>query len=127
MVLARWVILTKGNLIRRSWQGSKKCCFFNQDETIQYLFFDCHCAKFLSRIIYITFGLSPPNNTHHIFDSWLHADNPIQAHENQVSKRHYYYCLIRRRFICRQLYSGPHTGQDFGLFLFVGRAELWRL
>ncbi|WVZ53210.1 hypothetical protein U9M48_004183, partial [Paspalum notatum var. saurae] len=46
----RGVILTKDNLIRRHWQGSKQCCFCSADETIQHLFFGCPCAKFLWRI-----------------------------------------------------------------------------
>jgi hypothetical protein len=36
--LQRGVILTKDNLAKRSWQGSKVCCFCHKDETIQHLF-----------------------------------------------------------------------------------------
>jgi hypothetical protein len=41
------VILTKDNLVRRQWQGDRKCCFCSSNETIQHLFFDCHFAKFM--------------------------------------------------------------------------------
>ncbi|WVZ90737.1 hypothetical protein U9M48_037011 [Paspalum notatum var. saurae] len=44
-LLFRGVILTKDNLIRRHWLGSKQCCFCSADETIQYLFFACPCAN----------------------------------------------------------------------------------
>ena len=36
--LMRKEILTKDNLAKRNWDGSKKCCFCDQDETIQHLF-----------------------------------------------------------------------------------------
>lgn len=45
--LHRGVVLTKDNLVRRNWNGSKKCVFCSHNETIQHLFFDCHFAKFL--------------------------------------------------------------------------------
>ena len=37
--LRRGVILTKDNLAKRNWHGSKKCVFCHHDETIQHLFF----------------------------------------------------------------------------------------
>jgi hypothetical protein len=39
--LRRGVILTKDNLVKRNWQGSKKCVFCLHDETINHLFFQC--------------------------------------------------------------------------------------
>jgi hypothetical protein len=36
--LHRGVILTKDNLVRRNWQGSRKCVFYHEDETIKHLF-----------------------------------------------------------------------------------------
>jgi hypothetical protein len=36
--------LTKDNLARRNWHGSKKCVFCHQDESIKYLFFQCRFA-----------------------------------------------------------------------------------
>ena len=43
--LKQGVILTKHNLARRNWQGSQQCRFCHKDETIQYLFFDCHVTR----------------------------------------------------------------------------------
>ncbi|WVZ67110.1 hypothetical protein U9M48_016237, partial [Paspalum notatum var. saurae] len=74
-LLFRGVILTKDNLIRRHWQGSKQYCFCSADETIQHLFFACPCAKFLWRIVSVTFGIHPPKNVTHMFGSWLHGVN----------------------------------------------------
>jgi hypothetical protein len=39
------VLLMKDNLAKRNWDGSKKCCHCDQDETIQHLFFECPLAK----------------------------------------------------------------------------------
>lgn len=35
----RGVILTKDNLAKRRWQGSKKCCFCDQEKTNHHLFY----------------------------------------------------------------------------------------
>ena len=37
--LCRGVILTKDNLAKRNWYGSKKCVFCHKDETIKHLLF----------------------------------------------------------------------------------------
>jgi hypothetical protein len=36
------VILTKDNLVRRNWKGSKTCCFYSKPGTIQHFFLECH-------------------------------------------------------------------------------------
>jgi hypothetical protein len=36
--LKKGVILTKDNLAKRNWQGSKYCCFCSNFETIQHMF-----------------------------------------------------------------------------------------
>ena len=51
------VILTKDNLIKRNWKGVETCCFCNNKETIQHLFFDCHVAHFVWRVVQVAFGL----------------------------------------------------------------------
>ncbi|WVZ54468.1 hypothetical protein U9M48_005255, partial [Paspalum notatum var. saurae] len=48
--LMKCVILTKDNLKKRNWNGDNGCCFCNK-ETIQHLFFDCHVAIFVWRIV----------------------------------------------------------------------------
>ena len=57
-LLHRGVILTKDNLAKHNWKGSKQCCFCMNNETIVHLFFGCHMARLLWRIIFITFGLT---------------------------------------------------------------------
>ena len=70
-LLHHGVILKKDNLAKRNWKGSKQCCFCMNDETIVHLFFRCHMARLLCRIIFITFGLTKSNNIVHLFGSWL--------------------------------------------------------
>jgi len=72
--LKRGVILTKDNLARRNWNGSKVCCFCNKLETIQHLFFDCHCARFLWRAVHWVFGITPPTSVSHLFWGWSKLD-----------------------------------------------------
>lgn len=51
------VILTKDNLAKRRWEGSKRCCFCDQNEIIQHLFLKCPLAKLLRRMIHVAFML----------------------------------------------------------------------
>ena len=43
--LRRGVILTKDNLAKHNWHESKKCVFYQHDETIKHLFFQCDFAR----------------------------------------------------------------------------------
>jgi hypothetical protein len=70
--LQRGVILTKDNLARKNWKGSQKCCFYNANETIKHLLFDCHHAKQIWRIVYLATSLSPSKSISHMFGNWLH-------------------------------------------------------
>jgi len=70
--LIKVVTLTKDNLARRRWKGSLKCCC-NLNEIIQPLFFDCHKAKFLWRLIRVVFNLPMPLNVGHMFTYWLNG------------------------------------------------------
>jgi hypothetical protein len=58
--LHRKVLLTKDNLAKRNWKGSKKCCFCAQDESIQHLFISCRLAKIVWRIVYMAFKIFHP-------------------------------------------------------------------
>ncbi|WVZ64235.1 hypothetical protein U9M48_013790 [Paspalum notatum var. saurae] len=60
--LRKGVILTKDNLAKRNWQGSKKCCFCHKDETIKHLFFECRFARVVWSIIQLASGLSRPHS-----------------------------------------------------------------
>jgi hypothetical protein len=64
------VVLTKDNLAKWNWDGSKQCSFCLRDESIWHLFFDCHYARFLWGLTYFTFNILPPSNVEHMFGSW---------------------------------------------------------
>jgi hypothetical protein len=49
--LIKGVALIKDNLAKRQWKGSLKCCYCNMDESIQHLFFDCPCVRFVWRVV----------------------------------------------------------------------------
>lgn len=51
-LLHQGVILTKNNLARRKWHGNKKYCYCSYNETIQHIFFECHMARLIWRIIH---------------------------------------------------------------------------
>src|SRR6266498_155983 len=69
--LFKGVVLTKDNLARRQWRGSRQYCFCNLSESIQHLFFDCPLAKFIWRAIQVSFGISPPSGAQHMLSTWL--------------------------------------------------------
>jgi hypothetical protein len=69
--LRRGVILTKDNLAKRNWKGSKTCCFYHKDETIQHLFFQCRLSRLVWSVIHLASNLKPPRNVGHMFGSCL--------------------------------------------------------
>jgi hypothetical protein len=73
--LRRGVILTKDNLVKRNWQGSKTCCFFHKEETIKHLFFDCRFACSIWSFIQVVTGLLKPHNIGHMFNGCLRGVN----------------------------------------------------
>jgi hypothetical protein len=74
--LKRGVVLTKDNLIRRNWKGSKTCAFCSHPETIQHLFFDCHVAKFIWRAVQTAFNIDIPISVMHLFNNWANGMDP---------------------------------------------------
>jgi hypothetical protein len=65
------VLLTKDNLAKRNCQGSKKCCFCDQDDSIQHIFIWCLFAKVLWRIVHLSFNFLRPTNVTNLFGNWL--------------------------------------------------------
>ena len=71
--LRRGVVLTKDNLIKRTWQGNKTCCFCHEDKTIQHLFIDCRFARSVWSVAHIALNLAKPQSISHMFGSWLYG------------------------------------------------------
>lgn len=65
------VVLTKDNLMKRSWRDRSNCCYSDQHETIRHLFLDCPLVKLLWRAVHITFNVIPPTCINSIFTTWL--------------------------------------------------------
>uniref|UniRef100_A0A452XBF4 Reverse transcriptase zinc-binding domain-containing protein n=1 Tax=Aegilops tauschii subsp. strangulata TaxID=200361 RepID=A0A452XBF4_AEGTS len=63
------VILTKDNLVKRNWAGSRRCSYCDHDESIKHLFLDCPMAKVLWRSIHIAFNIAPPTS----INTWLNG------------------------------------------------------
>jgi hypothetical protein len=80
--LHRKEILTKDNLAKRNWQGSKKCCFCDHEETAQHLFIKCHFAKIIWSIIKMAFNIIPPTSISHVFGNWL--DGAIKDEKTNI-------------------------------------------
>ena len=78
------VILTKDNLTKCCWEGSKRCCFYNQDKSIQHLFIECPLAKLLQCAVHVAFNISPPNSIATLFRTWLNGVEPKTAAHIQV-------------------------------------------
>ena len=71
--LRRGVILTKENLTKRNWHGSKQCVFCHKDETIKHLFFECQFAISIWSIIQIGSTIYPPTSIANIFGNLLNG------------------------------------------------------
>jgi hypothetical protein len=56
------------------------CCFCNNYEIIQHLFFDCTIGKFIWRIIQLTFELGAPTTVRNIFGAWAQNMNIRSKH-----------------------------------------------
>jgi hypothetical protein len=69
------MILTNENLIKRNWHGNTTCCFCDNDESIQHLFFECPLAKIVWRLVHIIFGLALSKNVTNLFVNWLACIN----------------------------------------------------
>jgi hypothetical protein len=71
VVLALKSLLTKDNLVKRNWQGSKNCCYCDQDESIQHLFISCPLAKVVWSIFHMAFNITLQINITNLFGLWL--------------------------------------------------------
>jgi hypothetical protein len=69
------VLLTKDNLLKRSWKGCSKCVFCGEQETVEHLFITCPFARLVWRTIDFAFDLPPPVNITNMFGNWLNGVN----------------------------------------------------
>jgi hypothetical protein len=46
------------------------CARFAHHESIKHLFFNCHVAKFMWRVVQVTFNIDMPTSVAHLFNDW---------------------------------------------------------
>ena len=61
------------HLARRNWQGSQKCYFGHENETIQHLFFDCRLSKMVWSMVHAAWGIRRPSSVANLFGGWLNG------------------------------------------------------
>jgi hypothetical protein len=76
--LIRGVTLTKDNLAKRRWNGSLKCSFCDQNESIQHLSFD----RNIWRVIFFALHIDKPYSINHIMGAW--ESNIRFAHKKKL-------------------------------------------
>jgi hypothetical protein len=79
--LWKGVFLTKDNLPKWNWHGSKKCVFCHHDETRKHLFFQCRFARSIWSIIQLASTLYRPSSVANIFGNSLNRiDHRFKKH-----------------------------------------------
>jgi hypothetical protein len=73
--LSNKLLLTKDNLIKRKWSGCQKCCFCDNNETIDHLFISCPFAKLIWRKVFFAYNIPPPSNITNMVGNWLNGLN----------------------------------------------------
>jgi hypothetical protein len=71
--LNKKVLLTKDNLAKRNWTGTKKCGLCSSDESIEHIFIKCPFAKLIWRVVHFTFRISPSANIKNMFRNCLNG------------------------------------------------------
>ena len=67
-------ILTKDNLIKRSWTVNEECHFCGINESVDHIMFHCNLAKFVWQVVVCAFDLTrPPNAVTDMLGCWLHS------------------------------------------------------
>jgi hypothetical protein len=96
--LIKGVVLTKDNLLKRNWKGDEKCCFCNNKETFEHLFFECHVARFIWRTAHIAFGLQPPRDMTSFFPNMVTTSRlKVATSDSSRSKRNILVYMIDQK------------------------------
>ena len=118
-------MLTKDNLARCNWQGSKKCCFCTHDETIKHLFFQCKFARSTWSVIQIASNLYPPTCVTNIFGYWL--DSTPNSFKMLI--RVGAYALIWSLWLCRNdlIFNGKNASSLQVIFRCTHSLHTWSI
>jgi hypothetical protein len=69
-------ILTKDNMLTRSWQGDPSCYFCDSPETVEHLLFECATAKVIWGIVAICFQQKCRPKSYDQFWTWIYSALP---------------------------------------------------
>jgi len=83
-LIEQGAILTKDNMVRRRWPGNPSCCFCDNLESINHLFFSCPTAKVIWSIVAKSIGATNvPNSVAQFWNwcrHWIPASTQIHAY-----------------------------------------------
>jgi hypothetical protein len=121
--LRKGVILTKDNLAKRNWHGSKKCVFCHQNETIKHLFFQCHFARSIWSVIQVASTLFPPCSITNIFGNWLNGINNRFKKHIRVGAIAFIWSL----WLCRndKVFNDKNSSILQVIYRAIGTLRLW--
>jgi hypothetical protein len=71
--LSKKILLTGDNLAKRNWNGNKKCCFCDAEESVEHLFISCHFARLVWRVVFAAYNIPPPSNITNMFGNLLNG------------------------------------------------------
>jgi hypothetical protein len=121
--LRKGVILTKDNLAKRNWQGSKQCAFCHQEETIKHLFFNCRFARSIWSVIQLASSLYQPRSVTNIFGNWLNGIDPRFKKHIRVGA----IAIIWSLWLCRndKLFNGTNSSLLQVIYRCTNTLRLW--
>lgn len=71
MVRSKGSDLTNDNWAKRNWNECKKCCFRDQEKTIQHLFIFRPFTALIWHTVYVAYNLPPSTSIPKLFGNWL--------------------------------------------------------
>jgi hypothetical protein len=123
MVPRKEVVLTKDNLAKPNWHGSKKCVFYHHNETIKHLFFQCRFARSIWLVIQVASTLFLPCSIINNFGNWLNGiDNRFKKHI-----RVGVIAFIWSLWLCRndKVFNGINSSILQDIYRAIGTLCLW--
>jgi hypothetical protein len=121
--LRKGVSLTKDNLAKRNWHGSKKYIFYHQNESIKHFFFQCLFARSIWSLIQVASTLFPPRSITNIFGNWLNGiDNRFKKHIRVEA-----IAFIWSLWLCRNdiVFNNKNSSILQVIYRAIGTLRLW--
>jgi hypothetical protein len=78
------MLVTKDNLAKRNWDGSKSVVITIKMRQYDIFSSSVPLAKVVWRIVHISFNLSPPKNIMNLFGNWLAGVDRKRAYKSEL-------------------------------------------